>query len=688
MAIIPLGNFGREEPRQTRPADTSAVAEGLRSFGNAGFDLARNLQAQREESARATAANLKIRHDLAVDEAFIDVQGKLERKELKADDAPAAYRDRISQFEVPQIGYLHPEASQALRLGIDGARNAGGLRIEQLASRARQGENLDNYQQSLQTLQARADLPGADLPGIHAQADQLRAMGRMGGRSDADISGDLEGFKAKGWFQHARSRLLDAGEDIDKLRALRSELISRKGFYADKLNTDARNDLRTGIESEIDRQKARAERAAEVRYNSAARNLSALQSLSMSGLPISVERMAEAKSMVRGVPGLESELRGIIDSTRAIQSVLQRPLGDQLSALADMERTQSTVGVSSAAEIIALNRLRAAVTTNIQRVQSEPLVVRAERGEADIPRVNMAQMLASKGQSAAPAFEARIVELQSMRRQYGAAVGQAVLLPEDISNVRGALSGADTGDKQALIYGALKNAIVRNGGDLAYYRAAIKQLAGQSTTDAAVVVDPVVLQAGLLYGTNPAAAAAMLRGRTIDHKIDPVKAEDLRVSMNDIVGDAFRNRPAALSAASAAVGAYYRERRSQQGAGDGVVDGTLLREAIEATQGTPTSWGDHDVLMPVGMGRDEFEQRVRTQWQAQTKSRNLPGNVVESLEDYTLEQRDGHTYRVLDAYDQPVGGARNPILLRIDQNTPQPKRSTAPHSGMPAMMVQ
>jgi hypothetical protein len=102
---------------------------------------------------------------------------------------------------------------------------------------------------------------------------------------------------------------------------------------------------------------------------------------------------------------------------------------------------------------------------------------------------------------------------------------------------------------------------------------------------------------------------------------------DLRLQWADYVGDAYRGAPEVEQTAYQAFRAYYAAEASRRGQYVGILDTGITKSAARAVSGGILDVNGRNVVLPWGMDRDTFTEKLRTAWPGVLRAYRLPASV-------------------------------------------------------------
>lgn len=416
------------------------------------------------------------------------------------------------------------------------------------------------------------------------------------------------------------------------------------------------------------------------------RALGQLEQQIASGVPVSDELNRRWASAVKGTD-VESEFAQAQKSEAEVQSMLRKPIGEQLSFIQDREAQLLKDG-GSTRDLANLNRLKGAVQQNVKLLQQAPLLYLQNRTGEEFAPLDF-NALAQGDPDQGALLDDRVTALQGARARVGTEVPLRPLLPQEAQQLSAALE-AGTPKEQAELFASLH----KNFRDSKAYQGAMQQIAPDA---------PVKALAGMLAGkqadlttkthwfkpdetvASVDVARTLLEGEAILSPGKAEKTEDgkpkvalylpeqtlLQQSFQDTVGDAFRGRPVPADIAFQAVKSYYVGRAAQTGriaSSTADVDTKLVRESVTAVLGSVVDYnGGGQVFAPWGMDKDAFEDRADKAFRLEAQRRGIPAERIDDLAaDVGLQNASGNRYRVTIGNNYLQDSLSSPIVINLD----------------------
>jgi len=682
-----VADFQRPVPRaQGRVvADQSGqiIGQALQDVGSTAANIMERRYAEGVNLARAQASNALLDHEIAVRNKADEIRQRVDSGDLPYDQARTTFEQEATAIERPQIQHLDPIGQQNLSKGLDRNLFTGQVEVDKAVEGARKADFRDQFGGALDRLGKLAGMPGSNIDEINAKADAYIPLARAAGLPPALIDKTVQDFKDRNWLNNATQNAMQSADSLPDLRQLQHDLTAEDGFYAGKLDTDKRNAVLRSVLSDISQIELRQSRQADRREALAERAISQIDQQISTGVPATAEQWTKWNSVVKGTLQ-EDEFRDRMKNEETVQSVLRKPLDEQVSYIQSATQKLDTEG-GSVRDRANLARLTNTVKANIQQFQSAPLLFNANRLGTDIAPLDLTQFASPNGQAQiAGQIQARMATLATMRKEYGS-VAVKPLLPQEAQAMASMLDRG-TPAQQVELLGSLRTAI----GDPDAYKGALQQISPDH---------PVIALAGMV-ATNPKpltltthwfkpnemlsgrdVAATLLQGERILDATKGQKAEDgkpqtglylpndmaLQTSFQSTVGNAFADRADAAQTAYQAVKAYYTGRAAQTGrlaSTKADIDTDLVDEAVKAVLGEVDNYkGNGSVLVPWGMPTSEFEDRAHSALITELKARGMPADIAAG--DYGLRNRSDATYYVMSGRNYVADPKGQKLVIRL-----------------------
>lgn len=631
MAQIPMGEFGqaRALPRpdggRANPGATNIAGSGAAAVGDAltraGLvGLGKEMQRQQNEAAeekqqaellaRAKAANALAARSLEVEAVVADVGDQMRRGAIDYTKAGSLYDDAIAKLPVPVVEGLPPSALESFNGGLQNGSRAGRLKIDGLVVAARRDDGQKQFGTLLDTLGKSAALPGADIDRIHAQADAFAPVAAGFGLDQSMTEKQLRDWKEGNWQTQAYQRLEASRDDVGALTQLREDLVGENGAYATKLGGDRRAALAMQVGNRID---ALENRAAAAKDRSAAAAESALKQMDeqfYSGFPATPEQRAAWVTAVEAAPQYRAEFEARARTEVEVQEFLRQPITVQEATLEQREAQMLREGADPAMRANH-ERLAKAVAANVKMLREDPLQYATARLAENVPQIPMEGLVdPAKGGEVAAALQQRANIVAGLRKQYGPQVAQAILRPDERVALKAALDAASP-DQQVALLGRLRQ--LSGTGDT--FGAVMRQMAPDA---------PLLARAGeVLALGRRSAAGLLLRGTHLlagkgDQAVKMPPDKQFTEAFLSAAGNAYQGRPAELQRDLAAARAVYAASAVQDGdtAGQTMLNANRLENSMRAIVGEFAEVGDTQVVTPLAMPADEFEDKVEAPMRA------------------------------------------------------------------------
>ncbi len=431
-------------------------------------------------------------------------------------------------------------------------------------------------------------------------------------------------------------------------RYLANDQINGAQKYYDSIKDQVNGDKAAIIENSINDARRIAENRSRIlqdhREAIAQRAMNAIDQQIPTGIPLTAAQWVDAENKTRGT-SFEADFKGRQQDERDVQDLLRKPVAEQIKEVQD-RRAALDNGGGTLREAQNVARLEQAVKANVAQMQNAPLVYNANRTGMNVAPIDV-QALDDPNTKAA--LQDRVDTIAAMRKSLGPQVQMKPLLPQEAAQLGAMVKDANSADVFAKVRAAAPS-------DEAY-TAMMQQIAPDS---------PVKAYAGQIFGrTNPvtikthlfspdeqaqqrAIAETMIQGENLVNKTKQQLGSDGKpvkslytpdptlfdAAFSDAMGTAFAGNPDALNLAQQAAYAYYVGRSAQTGrlnpAGE-PIDSKLMKETLKATVGEPVNFhGKGDVLPPLGVDPDQFENAVHAQYMAEMKSRGIPSEEAAS----------------------------------------------------------
>jgi hypothetical protein len=173
---------------------------------------------------------------------------------------------------------------------------------------------------------------------------------------------------------------------------------------------------------------------------------------------------------------------------------------------------------------------------------------------------------------------------------------------------------------------------------------------------------------------NRSKAEKAQEGKPASHGLFVPPETELKTAFDRYVGKAFRGDPTGADRAFQAVRAFYTGTAARDGdvfLKDKGIDTGRLERSVRAVIGEVYDYnGRGEVLLPLGMERDTFKDRVRSRFADAVKASGLPDNLVDQLPAVGLLNRGEGRYLVISG-TRPLTDRRNePLELNVNDVPP------------------
>lgn len=648
---LPVEAFGQQISSAVgQIADTTQQA--VRAFGDVQFQ-------KQDEAARSRATLATIQHETGVAAAAAEVSNQLETGQIKYDQAPTVFGDRVKQLSDATLTGIDPRYQDVVQAKLAGVNGRYGLSVSDAAEKARRGELGANFISSLDELGKQAGAQGADIAAINTQAEQLAALGQQAGIAPERVTKAIQDLKDRNYYNQAQNRLITGRTDPTALKQLEHDLTAADGFYADKLDTEKRNALlntvtgtQLALAQKAELAAARAQRLTEARNNTAQRAFETLQALADKGGQLDPQYVQQVSDATAGTPYAGAVVQ-LFKQQQETGGFAAQPLQAQTAAIAQIDAEIAKNGRNPALDKRReqLDRVRSQSMTD---AQNDPLSAALERGViTDIPPLDFSspdaitKSLTARGTAVATA---------------AAWAGQPVspLRPQEAEVLKSALERADTPAKIAT-FGLLQKNL-----DRPTYFATIRQLAKDQ---------PQVAALGAIANDNPQAAAAgfeglrLIKDKTLILPKDKSGGDALVPAFNDLIGTGQGPGPFLDSqqreTAYDVTKAIYAKLSNDAGDASGSLNTRRLKQALDLATGGVAEHGGSMVIKPAGISDDEFALRTQQALQAVAKQSGVPYSHLADLPLVPSPRAEGVYYLAngRDFYRRP--GSNEPVTINL-----------------------
>lgn len=693
MARIPMGQFEQATavPRPERmgvqmgDGGSGRALDNLAgAVGQVAQDLYRTQQNRQNEAemlARAKAQNAALDDEMAQRAIVDDIRARVADRSLPYEQAQEELQTRLSTREAPTIEGLDAVGQENFQRALTRNRFSSTEAIDSTVITARRADLKSQRLATRDHLGKFASDPNADVDKLVRAGSELRELAEAGGDL-ATFDKEQQDFADRAYKDNASARLVAFRDDIDGLNQLESDLTTEGGRYHGKLDASATNTLLSQVQVRKAQLEAKAETNARKGEAAADRVLSAFEKQVASTISAPAETMMEwTETMKLGTPEQQAQFRDLLQGEIEVRQLLAQPPAVQRATLIDLQAKQRVEGATVQQQANA-KRLEAAVTANLKDLREQPLVAYQRQTGEGVAPLDVAALASGNVAAVQGQIAARMDTLKAMRKQYGAEVGDSILLPQEAAQLSAALDKAPAG-QAAQLFGVLSTVFP----DGATYRAAMQQIAPDSPVRAyagmvfAEQRSTTVKAGGIFRGAVKAQAGdvarTMLEGEALLNKSKGDAAQDgkggkfpmptpaeMATEMEALTGSAFAGRPGAYEVANQAVRAYYAGKAAKAGDTSGELDRDRMREAVRAVLGEPVDVNGADVFPPWGMEEDDFMDAVEARWPQVSAA--VPAGLSRDFDDYQLRTAGSGRYFLVGpggAYLTDAGG--NPMQIDV-----------------------
>lgn len=680
---IPVGNFGLSTPAPVsrRAPDAGGIDATARAANNIGRTIqgvaADQMQEQIRENealARVRAGNAILDREIQTKKILEDGENYLREKKLTHDTFEDYLNSSIQKLEAPQVKGLSgadlENFTLAMRKVDESALNTG----RNLGQRAKALEYKGQVDIALENFSKLASYPDADPAKVNMQIDSLDAAGRVAYGADWDLR--KQNAKDSNWFNQANQRTIQAKDNLDALKQLEHDFTQKGGFYVDKLDANARNNLLRNVQNQRMQLESRLEHDSAKARNQAAVNLGKIDQQIASGIPIKPEQWQQYSAQAEGT-GLESELVTRMKNEMEVQDMLRMPIEQQISFVQEKEAALKQGG--DLAQAANVERMRRAVDANVKQLRESPLVFNQARTGVPVQPISLDQM-GSDGVKTI--FADRVASIKATQEKYGMQVKMHPLLDQEVRAITSTMDKLEPA-QQGEFFGMLRKSI----DDDAAYIAAMQQIAPDS---------PVKARAGAMIAaggnltlennwfsadtavTAQQVANTLLTGENILNKTKSQRAEDgktksfpippesnFKQAFSDAVGSVYSENPDVYETDMQAVRAYYVGKSAADGDVSGEVDSQRMDEAVRAVLGNVVTVGGGEVLTPWGMDENAFSDRFDKALVGQLKTAGASEDIISERDAFTYRNAGKGKYFVLDGRNYLLDQDGQPVVIDV-----------------------
>lgn len=647
MAQIPLGNFGRAVPvaEQGRVVTIEPNDRGAQALAgtvqNVAVDLINQRNKEDQALARVKASNALIDRESQLKTIGAEIGEKMRIGEVSHDKAEEAYAAAVSKLDPLDTPGLDEVTMGEVGNSLKRLQNGGLDFVRQAAAGARVESARSDLVSRMDMLGKDAALPGANIDQINARmdAEDIDLAGRMAWGED--WTSKKQEFKDDNWTTHATQRVIGARNGLGTLRQIESDLTAEDGFYAKKLDPEKRNQLLNTVTGRIFQVQEQQQRQADMRELQGMRVLDQMDKQSASGLPPTPADQQRWKAALAGT-SMAPEYNSRIEQMNEVQTLLRRPIGEQVRYL-EQKRQQMAASGASVTDQANVNRLQTAVDQNVKMLKEQPLAFNALRTGEDVPPLDLAGITTPEGQQQIGAQLAqRFDTVNALRKQYGTEVARNPWRPEEAAMLKAFVAQADDGAKLQLL-GALA-AAAPSGSD---YAAALTPIAAD---DPATMLAGMAQFRGLKGADGTDVPKVLLAGsKVLADKSTPMPSEnELRAAFDDQVGGSITSGTPQREQAYTAFKSIYAGLAGPRGVRhegtNPMPDDDLLEEAVQLSTGGIGERAGAKVVKPYGMADDAFDTVVDGQLEGLSQRSGFPLGQLEDMPLSPVPGREGAYY--------------------------------------------
>lgn len=691
MARIPMPNFGNavpDAPPMMQPAAGAfggGVADALQQIGNQGMRLAEDMRQQNMAMGRAQAANAMLDHEIAVKTATADIHNRIQTGELPYGQANNAFQDTISKITIPKIDNADPVTQENLARGVERLNFQQQTVIQGSVQAARRDDFKGQYGMALDKLGKLGNLPGANVAEINAKAEAFTPLAKQAGINDAVVAKTLQDFKDQNWTNHATQTAIENRDNLDGLLKLSGDLTKADGYYADKLDTNKRNAILSGVETHILMLQRRAGALVDKADAQAERINDKLEADMMTGIPVSENRLANDAQFVKNLPDQQERFNGILEMGKEVRRILSLPPAEQQHMLDSMRADLTSKGADYPVRQKKLLDTMTAVHDNFTKtLKDEPLQAIALRTGHQFTPLTAAAMT---DPTKIPAiFADREAWAMAAKKQYGPDVQPRLLFSAEAEMVKGMLNGPTaTPEYQRKFLGILKGTMSGEA-----FRATMDQIGADPVMKMAGEAEAGNLHTMQLDGgaaTNGRPLSQMLlEGKklltdktTLMPKDKGTGGDAIAPAFNEYVGDALPRGDKSSQDAYAGVHAVYAVLAKEAGKNDGILAPDILQQAIRIVTGGVVDHGGVKVIPPYGMTESQFNDKLLEQIDATKGRTSLTPDELWRLPLESAAGKDNYVFKNGRSYVPGLDGKP----LTVNLGTPVPGAAPAKPAAVP-----
>lgn len=655
------------EPDLSGEILAQAGAELGRSVERFGLDVADRQEKdriQRVNLARAKAGNAMVDHQISVQQAAETTREGIASGDIPYESARQHFNDAVAAIPPPEVPNLDPVGKENLNKGLIRNIATTGFMVDAVVDTARRQDFRDQFATNLNLLDKQAGMPGADIEQINAQAEAFRPLARKAGIPAVEVDKAIQGLKDSNWFNHANQRAMLAKDNWNQLKALETDLTSKEGFYAGRLDTNKRNEvLRSVVNDELILQN-RWEHEHDRREAKAGSAMRQAGEMISSTIPLSAKNWADLGAQVQGT-SYEAEFSGLQQNEEKVQQVLRMPPTEQANFLqqegAKLDTAQSGTISERLQARANFERLQGAFNQNQKLMTDTPLLWSANRNGTEVPPIDFQGLASDEGQAKIGAELAdRMATLRALREKNGPQIGIKPLLPPDAAQFTSYLQSIAP-RQRALTLSALRRAAP----DDETYSAMMDQIAphspvtaiagamvGQSTPahtpvwfnpayapkldDAQLVMQGEALLNPALGSKEQQAEIEKGGGKPAQTMPADAGPNGLRSIFGRAASDMFRDRLPIGEDYFSVFKAAYAALLERSGNMKGLPESTLQRRALTIALGATRTFRGNQVSVPAGMDPGAFDAIVERAVAQEAANQKAPADWTDRLRGYQL----------------------------------------------------
>lgn len=650
MAQIPLGNFAQARAVPEAPQnrvitmDTRGQAQAAQQTAETvqrtALGVLDNINKEDQALARVKADNALIDRESQITTIATDLDEQMRTGKLSYEKAPEAYESAVSKLDPLETPGLDEAQQGELGNVLKRMQVRGFGKVQAAVAKGR-------IQAAQSDLVSRMDMLGKDAAMPGANVDQINA--RMDAE-DIDVAGRLafgetwaskkQEFKDGNWTTHATQRVIESRESIGSLQKLEHDLTAEDGFYAKKLDPEKRNQLLNTVSGRIFQVKEHQQRQAEMREMKAERILTQMDRQAATGVPPTPADQQRWKAGVSGTSAA-GEFNTRMQEFVQVQGLMRQPPAAAQQYI-DQQRQKMQANGGSVAQQANLNRLQAAVDSNIKMMRENPVTFSDLRtGQATEP-LDVSGITSPEGQQKlGEQIAERFDKVNAVRKAYGPDVNRNPWKPEEQVMLSSLIKQADDSTKLQL-FGAIAGSSP-SGAD---YAAAIKPL---------VADDPIVTLAGMAQfrglkgadGTD--VPRTLLSGAKVltDKSVPLPKDKFFRDAFDEHAGASLVPGTPQREQAYLAFKSLYAGTAASKGLkydeGDDL-DSKTSQAAFDMATGGVAERAGARVIKPYGMDDDTFNKSVDMQIEGMAKNSKLPVSQLEDMPLSPVPGKEGSYY--------------------------------------------